>query len=208
MSVTVPPLGAHLLDERGQRADLVVAGVDRRFGQGDRCCCDGAAPAAARAGRPRRTRPGRPRSRRRRRCGMPDRGDRERPSRLRDLGCQRPRSARSRRARDGRALPPPPPRMIAPTANGGSFPGAPRGWAITDSSLMRLKHMADDNRIRSLGRAIVTASTILALPTFGPPLSLPSPTSVSSRFGQAAPTRGVCQRPVRSGLASPPRIVS
>jgi hypothetical protein len=68
--------------------------------------------------------------------------------------------------------------------------------------------MATGNRIRELGRAVATASMVLALPVFEPPTTCRSPTSVSLSAGPRSLDLGASEAPLRSSLAPPPSVRS
>jgi hypothetical protein len=66
--------------------------------------------------------------------------------------------------------------------------------------------MAAEKRIRTLGRALVTASTIFALPGNGPATSLLLSASVARRSDLRAPDRDALQTPAILTSLAPPRI--
>lgn len=63
--------------------------------------------------------------------------------------------------------------------------------------------MAAENRIRELGRAVAAASTVFALPVFGPLTTYRSPASVSPSAGLRSMDLGAREAPLRSSLAPP-----
>jgi hypothetical protein len=68
--------------------------------------------------------------------------------------------------------------------------------------------MEAGNRIRHLGRAVVTASAVFALPAFGRPTTYRSPASVSASAGLHPMDLGAREAPVRSSLAPPSSVRS